>query len=883
MRKSLVKQLAIRLGSQTMPAKSLVMVKRPDLPTPDHSMAGMFVQFKQCTLYRKLTLQMLGITAGLMLSVWGYAVGLGGINVVSALGQPLKAEIELVAVSKADKPGLVARLASPETYKGAGLDYPFGIKYNFQIENHANGEPYLKLTSTQNINDPFVSLLVELSWSSGKLMREYTFLLDPPGYVAEQPKPAAVQPVAPQIIQAAPTVVVQPVQPEKLEEAKPVVSAANPVAKPAVKMREVTHQVAAETTVTVRSGDTLNKIAARNKPDQVSLERMLVALYRTNEAQFDGSNMNRIRTGKILRMPDNKVLNSIDQAEAIHEIHAQADDWNAYRQKLAGAAAASHQSVEGRQAVSGKVGNAAVDKAPVADESAREVLRLSKGEAPGDKTGAAGKSAQKNAAAEEEIAKSKAVAEDEKRAALLENNLKDMKKLAQLKSEAAALSVAAASKVVAVSAVTAPAASAAGAVSASAVAAASHVQAASAVKSTVVEEPSLLDKLLGSPLAMGIGAAVLVALGGLGIVLGRRRRSPAKTVKPAEEEVGTVTGQLTNPVIPSPDTGDFTAIAAPVEELALHPDDVDPISEAELFLNFGRDEQAEEVLKDALSRTPDNHKIHLKLLGIYANRQDVASFAEISRLLQDSGDIDAIEQAAILERKLYPVNPPKVEESSIEDDDSATQFAAAFIMPDKQPVDLDIAGHDVEAETLDFDITTTMPVQQAEVDFDVTSTNPALVVPEVLDFDISANELDPVVQPAEEEPLPDLDDLIFDVTSAPVTDIHNDESLPGKEDSMDFALDFAQDNAVQKMTLQPAAINLAGISLEMDDIPAPVSGPAEAVKSEQWHEVATKLDLAKAYQEMGDDIGAREILDEVMIEGDEGQQHTAQLLIKQMG
>src|SRR3989338_2261839 len=137
---------------------------------------------------------------------------MGGINVVSALGQPLKAEVELVSVNKAEKASLVARLASPDVYRGAGLEYPYGTKFKFQIESRANGELYLKVSSAQPVNDPFVSMLVELSCASGRLLREYTFLLDPPGYIAEQPKQAEVQAVAPAVQSAPPEISPRPVE-----------------------------------------------------------------------------------------------------------------------------------------------------------------------------------------------------------------------------------------------------------------------------------------------------------------------------------------------------------------------------------------------------------------------------------------------------------------------------------------------------------------------------------------------------------------------------------------------------------------------------------------------------------------------------------------------
>lgn len=899
------------------------LVKRPDLPiaptsASGHSTVGVEGKFINSPVPRKLMLQLLGITAGLTLSAWSYAVGLGGINVVSGLGQPLKAEIELVAVSKTDKPGLVARLASPEAYKGAGLDYPSGIKYSFEIGSRANGEPYLKLSSNREINDPFVSLLIELSWSSGKLMREYTFLLDPPGYVAAQPAAVAVQPVAPEVVQSVPleASVQKPEQirqPVKQDEgiAKPVErpverNIVKPVEKQAVRMVRPVSTGA----ITVKQGDNLNALAARIKPDDVTLDRMLVALYRANAEQFDGKNMNRIRTGKVLRVPDHDEVVNVTQVEATQEIHAQTADWNAYRQKLAGAATLSRQTEDTKRVATGKITAPVTDKTPVAAESAKEVLRLSKGATPGDKVGAAGraKAEKSNAAAEDAIAKAKALEEEKTRAALLEANLKNMQRLAQLKSEAAALVASAAAPAVADMPVSAVAAasvvSAASSVAAASevvspvVVAASQVAAASAVKPAVAEEASMLDTLLGSPVAQGLAAAALLALAGLGFVIQRRRKSTDKGAKPGGNEFDATTGHLTAPVIPSPDTGDFTD--AHTEEAATHPDEVDPISEADLFLNFGRDEQAEEVLKDAMLRTPDNHKIHLKLLGIYANRQDADAFAKVAAVLEKSGDVEAMRQADVLAQKL--------QRASMEDADSATSLLAAVnpdvepdIAFDEIPVDHDLTAFEPveaveevlpsEVEAIDFDVTSAMPAQTGEVDFDLTSTNPTLAVPDVLDFDIATKGAEPAAQ-TEDESLPSLDDLIFDVMPAAATVADGQASVAppadkasDEDDGMEFTLDFPLDDVAEKFVPPAPApvINLSDISLDMDDVSAPVAEVSPVEKSEHWHEVATKLDLAKAYQEMGDEVGAREILDEVILDGDEAQQQEAQLLIKQLG
>ncbi|MDX8379624.1 MAG: FimV/HubP family polar landmark protein [Gallionella sp.] len=902
MRKTLVKLLAIRKDGEQRSSEE--DRKSAVLPAAHRSGAPYLKHAEK--MPHKLSLQLLGIMAGLTLSVWGYAIGLGGIKVTSPLGQPLKAEIALLAVSQADRSGLVARLATPDTYRGAGLEYPYGLNYKFKVATRQNGEVYLKLTSQKKINDPFVSLLVELSWSSGRSMREYTFLLDPPGYVATQAKPTTVQVVAPVVVHS---VAMQPENPavahrEKRAE-KPVEPMAKPVETPVVQ--PVTTPVApvqpkpavmVMSSVTVKRGDTLTKIAVQNKPDNVSLDRMLVALYRANSQQFDGKNMNRIQAGKVLHIPDQKALDSVVQADAVQEIHAQTADWNAYRQKLASAAALRRQTQATGQVSSGKITSTADDKTPIASAAAKEVLRLSKGEVKGDKSGKS-KQSRHDASAEDAIANSKTEKDAQTRAALLEKNIKDMKQLTQLKAEAAAL-----------------------------VSAAGKPAAASAVKPTVMEKPSLKDQFLASPLYMGMAAAALLALVGLGLALGRRKS--AKETKPEGVELGATTGQLTSPVVPSPDTGDFTAIVADVAEVASDSDEIDPIKEADLFLNFGRDEQAEEVLKDALERTPDNHKIHLKLLSIYAQRQDAESFAQIFGLLSESGDVEAIQEAEILAQQLKPAHV-SVDMDTLEDADSATQMTAAI----KDEAEFDAVDFDVTetlapqipkvdfdvTETLapqipkvDFDVTETLAPHIPEVDFDVSSTNaalaaleipdtpipevafdltltqPSLAVPDVSELEIADKVAEQEALAQQDEAMPNLDDLIFDVMSASEAGTEAAVELPDEktdetdssddpvDDGMEFTLDFPVDDVEEVAHPKVPAIDLADISLEMDT----VNEPDEAEKSERWHEVATKLDLAKAYQEMGDDVGAREILDEVMIEGDAAQQQDAQLLISKL-
>jgi len=928
------------------------------------------------------------------------AVGFGGINITSSLGQPLVAEIDLVAVERADKSSLVAKLASPDAFKGAGIDFPYGLpKLKFRVDTRANGDLFIKATSDQPVNEPFVSLLIELNWSSGRLLREYTFLLDPPGFIAEQPTVAAVQPIEPVVVApivaappvvssepvvapvvpptqapvaaVAPSLAVEPAPVSNAEEPKQAESVAQVESAPVEEapvvapLRETELGPVAVSPITVKRGDTLSKLAKQSKPSDVSLERMLVALYRANAEAFDGKNMNRLRTGKILRLPESDELAKLEQSEAVKEIHAQVADWNAYRQKLA---ATNIPVVEERakQEVAGKISMAIADKAPVAKEAAKEVLKLSKGDAAGDSASAGGKAKTSqdkvNAKEEEAIAKTKALKEAEQRAAMLEKSVKDMQRLVELKTQAEN-----AKALPAVSAVTAPIAVSA-VVMSSAVSAASEVVVA---KPKVVVVPkvepaptSFVDEVLENPIYLGAGAAVLLALGGLGFVAVRRRKTVAQAPAAVADEVGGGTGRIAAPVAPSPETGDFTNPGATAVISPVDVDEVDPIGEADLFLNFGRDVQAEEVLKEALNKDPANNPVKLKLLSIYATRKDTKSFYVYALEVRESGDEASWSQAAAMGRELEPGNavygggseqvgmpeptqeaalpavdfdlgfgsaepevPSKAIESPISSDVAESEktlimSASELRAAQEEPMDFDVTGThpgvtstpkadaqvDESADAVDFDLTgaqvvvDAIPTEQpktdgiASMDFDVTGMQPnsqsepieepKFEIP-AMDFNVATPQAsvaavvpDVVADPA---PALNLDDLVFDVTSthqtvtapAPVADV---------DAGMAFTIDFPMEvEAKPELSMpQPKDSGLGEISLDLGDISAPVVADSSEVKDEHWQEVATKLDLAKAYQEMGDQAGAREILEEVLTEGDAAQREMAESMLQQL-
>ncbi len=883
------------------------------------------------------------------------ATGLGGINVSSSLGQPLKAEIELVSVANTDNSSISAKLASPEAFKSAGVDYPYSLpKLKFEVINRNSGSPSIKLTTTQPVNDPFVTLLIEVNWSSGKLLREYTFLLDPVDFKAQEPQPAQVKTIAPVVstpviaatpvapasvapmtepviatpaqahsVQIAPIPTVAPtpvdtrkqtpntpkqtpIQPEAAvpvqqvapQQASPVESSPAPVADALSKEEAIPVAEPEAKPLTVVRGDTLSKIALKSKPADVSLERMLVALYRANTDAFAGKNMNRLKTGKIIRLPDANDLDAVQQAEAVKVVRVQVADWNVYRQQLA-AVKTEAGGETAKQVSSGKV-NTAVAESATSKAPAKEVLKLSKGEAPGDKAAGGGKaSAQEKANAKEEetIAKNKALKEAQDRTALLERNVKDLQRLAELKKQAGA------------------AASSSGA-SAPAVVASAPV----ATKPKVVApEPKIVEQasLLDDPVMLAAGAVGLLALGGVGFMLTRRNKKSGGKAKAAEEkseveDIGGATGRIAAPVMPSPDTGDFTQTAISDATTQANSDEVDPIGEADLFLTFGRDVQAEEVLTEALKSNPNNVPVRLKLLSIYATRKDTNSFFTHAKVIKESGDAAAWSQAVVMGLALEPSNP------LYGGDGIAAAPAAEQPAAVAQPsVDFDLGFGSTSAsgqaapdfqgtvvlETPSNESTTILTAselraaQETPMDFDVTGTHPGIPAVEVgvassamnLDemvFDVTSTHPGIPAQSAADTPVGNVDDLIFDVTTTHVSEPAAEKPAatpaPSDEGGLAFTLDFPTDFNAPKSVKDssPVDIGLGDISLNLGGV-APAAASTES-KGDRWQEVATKLDLAKAYQEMGDAAGAKEILEEVLRDGDAEQRTDAEAMMQQL-
>ena len=625
-----------------------------------------------------------------LLPVAVFSAGLGKLNVMSGLGEPLKADIELISVTPEELSSISAAIASDEAYSIQGIEKPAShnsIKVN--VTKNSAGKPILKLQSDQPISEPFLDMLIQVDWSSGRLLREYTVLLDPPGYTGE------TDPTV-QTTQTAQVPLVKSFSKSKKEQlAGDAMTNDNTISdvmpsdnasKPSKRSKKIkplqdTETAALGEDYMTQRGDTLAKIAQDMKPEGVSLEQMLVGLYQTNPNAFQGDNVNRLKVGQILRHPSQDTLNSISRAEAAGEIKIQTANWNAYRNKLAGIVAddAPSESEASTQSAGGKITNAQ-DKSETATAGPKDVVKLSAGDtaikvSPGDMKSLQAKI---TVLQEEATAREKSVKDAQDRTADLEKQIADMQKLLAIKNGAMAdiekQAASEASKPAEVTAALVEAAKPAEEAKPAEPEKAETVAPAESkpkpaiapVEVASAEEPgffaSIMD-VLSLNLLVPIGG-LLVLLGGSWLYLRKKRE---KNLADFEQgimtsgglKVNTVFGNTASANVDTGDTSFLTDFSQSANGGMIDTNDVDPIAEAEVYMAYGRDAQAEEILKDAISKEPKRHELHLKLLEMYAASKNLSAFETIAGELYTSlGAEDPVwAKVAEIGIKLEPSNP----------------------------------------------------------------------------------------------------------------------------------------------------------------------------------------------------------------------------------
>ena len=332
------------------------------------------------------------------------AAKLGKLSIQSALGEPFAAEVSLAATPEELKT-LVARIAPSEDYEEQGIDFsPTLSSIHMEIAKRPDNTPFIRLNSPQAHGAPFLELLIQAEWATGRTTRAYTTvantLVPPPPAVDQQRPPAsnampadtvksttesaAAGSALPQAntvvsnevafaapVNANPTAIADiPVTAEKISSAKmPATASAT----------EKTNPPKSDDVVVTRKGDTLFSIASKLRLEGVSTEQLLQGLYEANKQAFVGNNMNRLKVGQKIHIPSPDALHAISQSDAQKMVRIQSADWDSYQMTVAAQAQESSGSndVTAPQATEGQLSVATQFNATPKTAAQRDIVKLS--------------------------------------------------------------------------------------------------------------------------------------------------------------------------------------------------------------------------------------------------------------------------------------------------------------------------------------------------------------------------------------------------------------------------------------------------------------------------------------------------------------------------
>ena len=710
----------------------------------------------------KLVVAMSALAGGIA-SVDSYALGLGDVKLHTALNQPLAAEIELMQVEDLTRTEILSNLASKSDFARAGVERPQVLNgLRFKTEVSPNGKGVIKITSKDPIQEPFLNFLVEVHWPNGRLLKEYTLLLDPPVF-SERTSTSVTRPEIPSV--SDPVAEVRPVT--RSEYLPPATSDRNrrPYSFNSTPDQGNQSQPVSPSSYRVNSDDNLWNIAQQVRPDRdVTVQQTMLAIQRKNPRSFIDSNINRLKRGEILRIPDRREMTSLTVNEAIAGVSRQNREWQQWRSQVAqldGTRSKAAALPEPKTTVDGKL---AIVSAPGATGSGQDL---------------GGGADQNNAALQTELAMtreqldklSRENAELKSRLQDLDDQIVTLRRLVEMKDDQMAVLQ-------------------------------SRLQ-----QSREQEHPSESQDIpIGvpyNPLYLLLG---LIPFAGVGWLLVQRRLKKRREEE-TEETAPSAKKNRPKPAIvnrgpdasPKPVASPSAEVAAKFDQALAHAADdaeadiedtaqqtEDPLGEADIYIAYGRLAQAEELLKQAIFNEPARNDLKLKLLKVYSESGESDKFNQVLTEIEASGDVDAIAQAAALQAS-FDQDPAAPSEDDI---------------PDLDLDELEVADSAFRSsESLE----STDNADQLDVDLDK------------LDLEFGSG-----------------DPLARDSQAA-----FSDQGVSSLEASLDEDFDFLSEG----------------------------------------DEVATKLDLARAYIDMGDRDGASAILQEVLEQGTDVQKQEANMLL----
>jgi pilus assembly protein FimV len=377
-----------------------------------------------------------------------FALGLGAIQVKSGLNQPLDAEIPVITESAAEANGLSVDLASNEDFERIGLSRSrLTVPIEMAVGTNARGETVIKLTTKEAVREPLLDFLLVANWSKGKVLREYTVLLDPPitapakstatvAPLAEKPVPVArpltetkpaPPPVAPKQARAEPKPPVAAAAPKAPPKAEAKPAAPPPTPKPAA------HQAASNDYGPVAEGETLSGIARATKPDdKSSVNQMMLALLKANPNAFYQDNINALKRGSILRIPSSDDLRASGTLrDAAEQVHSQNEAWTTGRAAVSKPTLVAHTGATTKTTTEPAAKPTKADAKPAKQERLALVPpSAAKNDTSTDRAGAAGGTGKENAEVKAELARTKeALSSREQEAAEMKSRVKQLEEI----------------------------------------------------------------------------------------------------------------------------------------------------------------------------------------------------------------------------------------------------------------------------------------------------------------------------------------------------------------------------------------------------------------------------------------------------------------------
>ena len=923
---------------------------------------------------RKLVLAIAAASA--LTSGMAQALGLGGLTVKSTLNQPLLAEIELTQVQDLNAAQVVPSLATSAEFAQAGVGRMAILDdLTFTPVVNPGGKSVLRITSTKPVRDPYVKFLVQVLWPNGRVLREYSLLLDPPKF---SPQAAAA---AAQLPSTAPSA--SPAQAPAAQTPAP--APAQPPAVPASPKY---------TEYTTANNDTLWEIAERVR-NGGTVQQTMLAIQALNPDAFIAGNINRLKKGQVLRLPSPQEVSATPQPRAVAEVAEQNRAWREGRRMPTGA-----RQVDATR-------RDRTDATPAQIDAKDNLSLVAANAKPGAK-GTAGDAAElsnKLAVTQESLDSTRRDnAELKSRMSDLQSQVDKLNRLIQLKNDQLAKMQAAgatvpppagdANSTVSPNGVTNPNNAANPAMPAEIVPPPAAPDAAGKPPNEIAPEDALpvegakvtgatpdqplavtppdatdnadnqsaLDKILASPMLMGlIGGGALLVLLLLLLLLARRRNALIEAEKHRQmaralSEESDFASDMDMPEssfegleVPPPNVKMTPLAAVIVEPTRERP--ADALVQAEIHIAYGRTNQAVALLEEAIKEEPLRSDLRLKLMEIYAQQDNQAGFVAQERQLVATGKNHAeVEQlktrypamaaaaaaaagvaaaaalAAEMDAKyvedllndkdepepvVEPEPAPEPVEQATDDFDTAFDLSlddleatspaevkdhSAHVADDGlDDLDLDAPFGGSTRDDLDFD---SILREQTEA----KNTEPT----DLADFDLNLAEDQPGLK-AEDDYLLGMEDELHDLPAVDET-AGLGASKPASEDDLELPADFDLSLADEMETEQAsqafaseiddvnAELERLSQSLEQPDIAKPFDSTPTFTEDDALladdepefdflsgtDEAATKLDLARAYIEMGDADGARDILDEVVAEGDDGQKTEAREMLSRL-